>query len=366
MSFRFSCPHTSPQNGKAERKIRTINNIIRTLLAHASIPPSFWHHALQMATYLHSILPNKKLALQTPTKILYRKDPSYSHLKVFGCLCYPLIPSTSRNKLQARTTPCVFLGYPSNHRGYKCYELSSRKIFISRHATFDENTFPFSNLKTPTRFSYNFLDDDTAPFLPSHIQPTPTHNELPLTNEIEIQTPPNNIQQTAHALPTAPPTHTSTQVNPSTLSTPPIPSPPLNQSNNSHISPPTQPASTTIQHFSPQMTTRAQHGIFKPRQLFNLYTSAHTTISPLPTNPIDALKDHNWKMAMKDEYDSLYVDDIILTASSNALRDSIMSKLGSEFAMKDLGPLSYFLGISVTRHSGGHFSLSKEICIGNY
>jgi hypothetical protein len=65
-------------------------------------------------------------------------------------------------------------------------------------------------------------------------------------------------------------------------------------------------------------------------------------------------------------YILLYVDDIILTASSNALRDSIMSKLGSEFAMKDLGPLSYFLGISVTRHSGGHFSLSKEICIGNY
>jgi len=46
MSFRFSCPHTSPQNGKAERKIRKINNIIHTLLAHASIPPIFWHHAL--------------------------------------------------------------------------------------------------------------------------------------------------------------------------------------------------------------------------------------------------------------------------------------------------------------------------------
>jgi hypothetical protein len=118
MSFRFSCPHTSPQNGKAERKIRTINNIIRTLLAHASIPPIFWHHALQMATYLHNIIPNKKLNLQSPTKILYQKYPAYSHLRVFGCLCYPLIPSTTRNKLQHRSTPCVFLGYPSNHKGY--------------------------------------------------------------------------------------------------------------------------------------------------------------------------------------------------------------------------------------------------------
>jgi hypothetical protein len=54
-------------------------------------------------------------------------------------------------------------------------------------------------------------------------------------------------------------------------------------------------------------------------------------------------------------YILLYVDDIILTASSDTLRQSIMSKLSSEFAMKDLGPLSYFLGISVTRHSGGMF-----------
>jgi histone deacetylase 1/2 len=53
------------------------------------------------------------------------------------------------------------------------------------------------------------------------------------------------------------------------------------------------------------MTTRAQHGIFKPRQLFNLHTSTHQSISPLPTNLIDALNNHNWKMAMNDEYNAL-------------------------------------------------------------
>lgn len=50
-------------------------------------------------------------------------------------------------------------------------------------------------------------------------------------------------------------------------------------------------------------------------------------------------------------YILLYVDDIILTASSDALRKSIMTLLSSEFAMKDLGPLSYFLGIAVNRHA---------------
>lgn len=67
MVFRFSCPHTSSQNGKAERKIRSINNLTRTLLAHSSLPPSFWPHALQMATYLLNIIPSKLLSQKSPT-----------------------------------------------------------------------------------------------------------------------------------------------------------------------------------------------------------------------------------------------------------------------------------------------------------
>lgn len=51
----------------------------------------------------------------------------------------------------------------------------------------------------------------------------------------------------------------------------------------------------------------------------------------------------------------VYVDDIVLTASSDHLRQSIISQLSSEFSMTNLGPLSYFLGISVKRHSGGLF-----------
>ena len=38
----------------------------------------------------------------------------------------------------------------------------------------------------------------------------------------------------------------------------------------------------------------------------------------------------------------MYVDDIILTASSDRLYTYIKTPFGSEFAMKVLGPLSYF------------------------
>jgi len=59
-------------------------------------------------------------------------------------------------------------------------------------------------------------------------------------------------------------------------------------------------------------------------------------------------------------YILLYVDDIILTASFVALRKSIMLLLNSKFAMKDLGPLSYFLGIVVTQHAGDLFLSQKK------
>nr|GEU70096.1 ribonuclease H-like domain-containing protein [Tanacetum cinerariifolium] len=51
----------------------------------------------------------------------------------------------------------------------------------------------------------------------------------------------------------------------------------------------------------------------------------------------------------------LYVDDIVLTASSSDLLHRIISSLHQKFAMTDLGSLNYFLGISVTRDSSGMF-----------
>ncbi|XP_022023493.1 uncharacterized mitochondrial protein AtMg00810-like [Helianthus annuus] len=55
----------------------------------------------------------------------------------------------------------------------------------------------------------------------------------------------------------------------------------------------------------------------------------------------------------------LFVDDILLVTSSVQLRQQLMASLSSEFAVKDLGPLSYFLGITVTRHKDSMF-LSQQ------
>ncbi|GJS48174.1 ribonuclease H-like domain-containing protein [Tanacetum coccineum] len=59
----------------------------------------------------------------------------------------------------------------------------------------------------------------------------------------------------------------------------------------------------------------------------------------------------------------LYVDDIVLTASSEILLQQIIRSLHQEFAMTNLGPLNYFLGISVSRDSSGLFLSQKKYAI---
>jgi hypothetical protein len=52
-------------------------------------------------------------------------------------------------------------------------------------------------------------------------------------------------------------------------------------------------------------------------------------------------------------YVLIYVNGIIVTSSSPVTIDRLLDQLCSDFALKDLGSLNYFLGIEVTKHSEG-------------
>ncbi|GJZ93960.1 ribonuclease H-like domain-containing protein [Tanacetum coccineum] len=59
----------------------------------------------------------------------------------------------------------------------------------------------------------------------------------------------------------------------------------------------------------------------------------------------------------------IYVDDIILTASSPALLQQIIDSLHNEFHMTDLRALNYFLGISADCNSTGLFLSQKKYAL---
>jgi hypothetical protein len=51
----------------------------------------------------------------------------------------------------------------------------------------------------------------------------------------------------------------------------------------------------------------------------------------------------------------LYVDDIVVTSNNSILLDDFISRLTKKFATKDMGSLSYFLGLEIHQHANGLF-----------
>jgi hypothetical protein len=114
----FSTSHVPiPRHKTARLNARTLNNSVRTLLIHASMPPAYWAEALAVATYLMNRRPSSAINHELPYYRLHGSPPAYAHLCVFGCLCYHNLQATSPHKLAPRSTSCVFLGYPSSHKG---------------------------------------------------------------------------------------------------------------------------------------------------------------------------------------------------------------------------------------------------------
>jgi hypothetical protein len=128
---------------------------------------------ISTATRLINILPTKTLAFSTPHLALHGTPPVYDHLRVFDCKCYPNLSITAPHKLALRFALCVFLGYSDHHKGYRCLDLSSNCIIISRHVIFDENAFPFGDRDGPgSPSTLEILDaPDTvpSPIGPQHI-----------------------------------------------------------------------------------------------------------------------------------------------------------------------------------------------------
>jgi hypothetical protein len=59
-------------------------------------------------------------------------------------MCWPSLQKYNSHKLEFRSKVCVCLSYSPMHKGYKCLDRSTGRIFISCDVVFDEKVFAFS------------------------------------------------------------------------------------------------------------------------------------------------------------------------------------------------------------------------------
>eukprot|EP00963_Diacronema_lutheri_P005134 scaffold379_cov383-Pavlova_lutheri.AAC.8 len=134
---------STPQQNAAERLHRTLNDNARAMLIHAKLPEKFWGEALRCANYLRNrTLVSLSANGKTPLELLTGAPTPTSHLRVFGCEAWVLIPEAKRSsKFGARSVPGIFIGYQNNST-YRV--LVDDKVVTSRNVSFVENKLPVS------------------------------------------------------------------------------------------------------------------------------------------------------------------------------------------------------------------------------
>jgi Reverse transcriptase (RNA-dependent DNA polymerase) len=134
-----TAPYTHQQAGKIERYVRTIEEGGQTLIADSGLPMSFWGWAVMTSQYLRNRLPTSTLASNiTPFQVLTSKKPDLSHLRVWGCQCFPAIPTELRTKAGPRRYEAIFIGYEEARVGWLVRDLME-KVLFSRDVIFNED-----------------------------------------------------------------------------------------------------------------------------------------------------------------------------------------------------------------------------------
>jgi hypothetical protein len=90
------------------------------------------------ACYLVNISPSSTLDDKTPQEVWTGKEPSLTHLKVFGCDAYVHVPKENKSKLDKKAEKCIFIGYKDGLKGYKLWNPKTKKVVYSRDVVFRE------------------------------------------------------------------------------------------------------------------------------------------------------------------------------------------------------------------------------------
>lgn len=148
---RRSVPHTPQQNGCAEREMRTINESARAMLHAKGLSLNLWAEAVNSAVYVLNRTGTSTVKDKTPYELWYGKLATVDHFRTFGAEVYVHIPKTKRHKMESKSKKCIFVGYGENVKVYRIYDPETRKVELVRDVKFllDE----FATIKIVTQLN---------------------------------------------------------------------------------------------------------------------------------------------------------------------------------------------------------------------
>eukprot|EP00043_Microstomoeca_roanoka_P020364 m.246374 g.246374 ORF g.246374 m.246374 type:complete len:1365 (-) comp17152_c1_seq2:996-5090(-) len=194
----YSPPYTQAQNGLVERHVRTISDMVRTMLHATQLPGSYWSLAANHAVYLINHLPRSSLDDRTPSQVLTGRTPHRPpELHVFGQPAVVHI-HTHRSRLDPRGRQGIYVGHNPNSTSHLVYFADTKKVVSAKHVRFmplpvitpaqgflDEHDVPMGEGET---------EETDPPIVPPLLPPNvptssaatmPTNNAAPLTADVD-------------------------------------------------------------------------------------------------------------------------------------------------------------------------------------
>jgi hypothetical protein len=129
----------SQQNGVAERRNRTLMDMVRSMLSYSMLPIILWMDALKPVVHILNRVPSKSVP-KTPNKLWTCRKPTLNYLHVWDCPSEVKLFNSSIEKLDPKSVSYHFIGYPDKSNGFRfnCPDKYTN-IVETRHTIFLED-----------------------------------------------------------------------------------------------------------------------------------------------------------------------------------------------------------------------------------
>lgn len=136
----LTAPHTPQQNGVAERMNRTVVEKARCLLFDADLSKRAWAEACSMAGYIRNRTPCSSIGFKLPQEAWTGEGVDLKLMKLFGASVMVHIPAAQRKKWSPKSTEMKFVGYDTRAKAYRCLNLQTNKVIVSRDVIFHNHS----------------------------------------------------------------------------------------------------------------------------------------------------------------------------------------------------------------------------------